>query len=814
MNVRITIGRNVIIYGEGSIPLPPGNESGSVLIANSATPGDASFKTLEDAGIAKKDDLVQLAGKDDLVQLAGDLYQGENIVSDFKGAYINSLGTITQGNINSFKLVIFPVVEGEIYYIISDRDNIYNAFMVDENTQQSRFSTVVGVNKITIPEGCHYLAVNVEFTPQGQPKYGDWRKQAILSARGDKLLIFDGLDTVNDINNRMPSMIRKNLFDDKAYLDDRYVSSTTHMITIGRSWQCAAVEVQPNTTYTLSGVKHREGIAIYDSDPRAGGVSGTQYWDGSTLPFTFTTSENTKYVAFNLKSDVSEDWSDIQLEVGSVPTPYSRAYVVKKSDVEGIHELEERIDSILKTKGFSYEFFDNNLNLSYDNGDSLTVLVDNRRGYAGNDMFNFVSHKFKGVSTLNGDDVAPTHSQNTTIGANHGQYIRRLTVASHGLTNVDIGTEWIASNGVKVYIMRILDINRFDVLGENVGTAYSASFSTIPSTGTITRNSEVLQYTSVSAQLYPSINNLSLRVLENGKDIITGGKGIAKFIDIVESYDIMNISEVLDNIIRRVGSSEAPIYTGSSTLRIENNYRILDNMTIIVMTTVKANQPVEFRDIMATQARLIGEDGVSKYYVPNSLPVTSALDFRKPLSVTWNASLPPIFFDSSTWADVNNPPDRIVVYYNHIAFTIGILPTRGVGKNLQNFTDRTFELRNNTGKIYPHPVEGTKVGNPIPTNSLFSMIMYRSFSDLSKTRSGNRMSFFNFTLDHEEYVIIDYPGTMEDRIDLEKEELNGKEITVIQEVNTALLSDTYNSGFYLRANYVEGETCFAMLCIK
>lgn len=63
MNVRLTIGRNVIIYGEGSIPLPPGNESGSVLIANSATPGDASFKTLEDAGIAKQDDLVQLAGE-------------------------------------------------------------------------------------------------------------------------------------------------------------------------------------------------------------------------------------------------------------------------------------------------------------------------------------------------------------------------------------------------------------------------------------------------------------------------------------------------------------------------------------------------------------------------------------------------------------------------------------------------------------------------------------------------------------------------------------------------------------------------------
>lgn len=62
MNVRLTIGRNVIIYGEGSIPLPPGNESGSVLIANSATPGDASFKTLEDAGIAKQADLVQLAG--------------------------------------------------------------------------------------------------------------------------------------------------------------------------------------------------------------------------------------------------------------------------------------------------------------------------------------------------------------------------------------------------------------------------------------------------------------------------------------------------------------------------------------------------------------------------------------------------------------------------------------------------------------------------------------------------------------------------------------------------------------------------------
>ena len=161
-------------------------------------------------------------------------------------------------------------------------------------------------------------------------------------------------------------------------------------------------------------------------------------------------------------------------------------------------------------------------------------------------------------------------------------------------------------------------------------------------------------------------------------------------------------------------------------------------------------------------------------------------------------------------ADTNNPINRIVTYGDNFGFALGFLPF-GVGKNLLQYTDATFELRNNTGKIYPIGVNSGKVGTTLAANQVYSAVMFRSLIDYS-LRHGARMSCYTIPFNNETYVYIDYSATMSDKVVL-NDSYNGKKIEIIERTNANLMTDVYNGGFYINANYVEGETCYVVLKI-
>lgn len=459
-----------------------------------------------------------------------------------------------------------------------------------------------------------------------------------------------------------------------------------------------------------------------------------------------------------------------------------------------------------------YTLAGTNLTINYGDGNVVTGFVGNDRGFSGNNMFSFNGYNINGVAGSNGDDVAPMHALNTTIGANHGQPYNNGTVTAHGLDNTAIGTEWTNGSGTKFYIMRIVNADTIAFLGQNNGTAASPNFASL-STGTLTRGGNTLTVSDVNgAQLYPAIKNLNIKVLANGVNEVTSGNGSAKFLDVVESYEITSVDSVLQNTIARAGTSGPAVYDGDAFAVVENIYRFVPGLACVIIVNVRFLQSVAFNDIMANQAIRVGTNGVTQYYIPNSNPIPAG-DFRTPLAITWGSGTSSGYITNTAMPDPDNPPNRIINYFNDLGFSLGYITTKGTGKAINEFSARSFELRNNTGKIYPHPVEGTKVGNPVTANSIFNTVMFRAFTDLTVSRVGNRLSYFAFPFDGKHYVYIDYSGSMVDKLDLNNQSLNGKDITVVESKNTELKTDTYNDGVYINATYVAGETCYIVLTI-
>ncbi len=483
------------------------------------------------------------------------------------------------------------------------------------------------------------------------------------------------------------------------------------------------------------------------------------------------------------------------------------------NDIASISDIKSLLEDT-DENGNDFTFINGIITCKYDIG-VISGELDNKRAYTGNDMYNFLPTKMKNISIGGPDDVAPMHILNLTMGANHGYTHYHATILKHNLNNLDIGSEF-KKDGTNFYLLRIVDENTVAFLSENKGTEASPLFVKLTK-GVVLRKGEQYIITEViSAQLYPSIGELEQNLILNGARKVTENqKGKYEKLEVIENYVIYDPSTVLNNIIARTGQTQEPVFIGEPNVRVENIYRFLTEPACLIFVNVQFLKEIEFKDIMAAQAVVIGGNyGKTKYYIPNSNPLNDVIDFRKPNSIQWSNDIPPTFVINSTQPDPDNPPNRVVQYNGDLGFMICYVLTRGQGKNIASFTDRTFEIRNNTGKVYPHPIEGTKVGTTTTNDSIYSVAMARVYTDLTKTRLGNRLSIFSFTVDNELHVYIDYSGSMIDKINLKNLSLNGKKIEVLESKNTILKNNIYNNGFVINAEYIEDDTCYIVLIIK
>jgi hypothetical protein len=432
--------------------------------------------------------------------------------------------------------------------------------------------------------------------------------------------------------------------------------------------------------------------------------------------------------------------------------------------------------------------------------------------YNGNPIFNFIKFDNENVKFRMGDDVGPFHAQNTTLGGNHAQPCVIATIEGHGKDNTAIGTEWTDSSGTKFYIMRIVDNNKILFLSENKGTSESQSFIALKAGNLTGTEGGELHVTSVSStQLWPAVFDVQQRLYNNSIRVSEAKLYRSREFDIVESYSVVNTDEVLKNIIARKGQDKPADFESSTMVKIENIYRFLPNMSLLLISNFVTNQVIKFQDVMFSQAGMIGtlKDGIVKYYIPNSQEI-NGYNFNTPIQVPWSSALSPFLFTETYWADKERPVDRVIQINGNCGFALGFLPY-GVGKDLKKYTNMTFEVRKDTGKVYPHGVDSYKSGDTLSPDSVYTAVLYRCFFKYNEV--DGRIGMYYLEFDNKYFVFADYSKQMNDHLVI-SEKMNGKRISVINSNNVVLKTDIYNNGLYISVSYEEGESSFIILLVE
>ncbi len=617
----------------------------------------------------------------------------------------------------------------------------------------------------------------------------------------DKAVQYSALaDSV--LNKILPADRTNNLYDGKI-IDGKYINSYG-AIADATGWAISSlIPVTAGEKYTIScNIMGRSiGLNWYYAN---GNLLSTQ----DAIYTTNTAPANASFMQFNVASNGVYS-TDVMVVHGESPAPYVPYIQTEAKYVSGLNEV---IKDVINGGELSISIDGNTISVTNGIG-TITAKLENNSGdsYGGNPVFNFTGFSYDGLTYANTDDIAPMHILNTTLGANHGQPCQIATISSHGLDNTAIGTGW-EQDGHIFYVMRIIDANNVVFLSENLGTLGSPSFATLIA-GVITKGADTLTISSLSgAQLYPALKNHTISLMLNGdEEISENGTYSSTSFDVVEEYDIMNPVSTLQKIIARAGTSDAPEYDGDAAVHVKNIYRFDKTLAIVVITTVIPLEEIAFSNYMFAHTILIASG--AKYYIPNSLPLASGYDFRTPLAVTWSSSVPALNVGASQMADTDNPVNRVVQYdeVKKVGLAIGFIKGLGVGKDLLDYTGESFEIRNNTGKIYPHGVSSTKIGSTIEPGMIYQAVMYRS--PFSFDALSGRMSMYHFELDGAEYVFADYASSLVDTILIDSS-LNGRSIEVVEAVNTVLVTDIYNGGFMVNATYVQNETCYIIVKIK
>lgn len=384
-----------------------------------------------------------------------------------------------------------------------------------------------------------------------------------------------------------------------------------------------------------------------------------------------------------------------------------------------------------------------------------------------NEVINFGRTTLFGLTYGHSDDVAPMHIQNATIGANHGWRADVLNSPAHGLTNENIGEDWDTSDGNIWTVMKINDADNFTVIKKSNNLFFhdNNGFSTIKP---LTRDGVTLTIADKKGiQYYPSVKHISRDLFVDDKLILGNKVSKGNKVTLVEEYDILNRESLRANVTN--------IDKALASVNVKNSYEFVSNGASYVFAKYKINHPIIFKNIMAAQAIMLNKSGY--FYAPKLLPFKDGVDLRK-LTLYSALNTKSRFFTNDLW-ETGKVPNRVTTYTadKTKAMMIGILTDRGVGKSLTDYTFDTFEIRGNTGKIYPHPVSSSAIGGQLQGGEEFDIAMFRAYFE----PEGN-VDVVELPFEEKTIVIIDIHEIGNFTVNLSAS-LNGKAITVTDSHN-------------------------------
>lgn len=487
----------------------------------------------------------------------------------------------------------------------------------------------------------------------------------------------------------------------------------------------------------------------------------------------------------------------VQVEYGDTATTYEK-YKNFISSIELTDEQKKSVIPILNSNADIQVIKHGDIvDIKSKLSELEEIVVSTNKVGSRNGGFNFINIKINGVQVHEPtDDITPIRTF-TTVGANHGYTcILEITQAGHDKTTVDLGSVW--SDGVTEYVL--LDING-DILTlgcpyvENDGIVSSVVVTPVTDLSHVSGATHITSISKSiianSTQLYPSINNKTIKYILDGKEILEDGEYAGDKLQIVETYNIMDYKDIIDYAKSHIGVSFKNDDV-KGVVKLSITYEFTKGCKCLISHSIKALRKVSLGACGFIQSSPTYQYNTFKRYIPNLKP-KYGVDFEHIVDME-NYSSNIYYNATSDFNDPSIPPHRVIdlIYNNNnelqYGFALGYIPDKTNSKNadrLANISEDGYYLNiRNTKKTYPNAI-GTKVLN---IGEYYTFECYRNY--LSKYINATNINIVEDS--QNTYVFIDY-HFMITGMNIVLPKLIGKSITILESKNFKLMNDIVDS---------------------
>lgn len=588
----------------------------------------------------------------------------------------------------------------------------------------------------------------------------------------------------------------KNLINENNIKQDFYLN-TSGILRESVGWGATDyIPVVAGQTYTLSGTFGYSWLSFFSSNSTITPVSHER---PLVSPHTFTVPVGANFVIANLYQPSNQNYSNAQIELGSVATAYESGTPSIKLKKEAIYPEVTAGGSVGIGATASVS------------GDDLTIkaktveqTVKLKRPFSliQSQVFNFIEAKINGVTIATmSDDVAPLFIAGAQISANHGYMGGRITLAAHGKTVADIGSLWTDALGRECIILDIPDANTIVMTQTITNTSFSASNLVFTHKSGATNTATINATIVASVQVYPILNKHKTSLSADGipLDYKTQEVSYKHDFTVSESYGLLLKSDIVAYVIANKGSKITSYESIAPFLQFNNSFAFDSDGGCTITSDFVVLKATSFRDFMMLQSVKIAGSALT-YYVPKSLPFTQGAinyDFTKGVDIALTQKPTSIIdFTPDKVDQTVNPVDRYIQRSSIGGFSLGLLPVLDAEPTRRKVLTTTKAGRvNTTLKIYHSLVDTTSISN-LDVGDYFGGKGYRKYFP---TPDVSKISSYAVYDKDADYYFIDYKPNISkvDIIDLPPRLQNREFIVHEKTNNVSVISKATTSQIYL-----------------
>ena len=530
-------------------------------------------------------------------------------------------------------------------------------------------------------------------------------------------------------------------------------------------------------------------------DAQKNPVSGN-YTDTTSRTVTITAPTGAAYIRV---SSLYASTRDLQLEKGETSTSYQAYYqtVVLDSSTGITTKMETEIETLIAESN-------GNADIIVTVGDSGITMMSDFAGKKlkrtagikvdGNKLFEFGNAYISdnGVDTSiksSGDDITPLRlkwgdSNGWTVGANHGWFA--FEVAKGNLTTADIGSTW-TSGGNTYVLAQVGSTNAVFIPMATISNHKYQFSNSVPTDALVhdsgaTHTGNVSVSDATSGQLYPSVNNHSIKFMADGRTIESGTFACNRF-TVVEEYNIIDFADLGTYLHSHIGGEINDDINGCVKVSISYDFT---KTGCLITTGYEALKAINYYNCGTIQAQVIGVSGTNKrYFYTNNQNNYATLKSSVLYDATSDTSA--ININSSNAIDENVASNRFVELIKNASgdmlygFVHGYLPdiSRGADSYRKSLSKQA-EFRVTTLKSYPVVLSNLDAD----VGDFFNICCYRNYLEPSDLTNVSVIPANNAT-----YLIIDAHVQQTNRSVEVPYNLIGKTVTVVESHNFTLKSD-------------------------